>query len=172
MLIFLIGFMGSGKTTTGRKLARRLGFEFADLDILIEEHEGMEITEIFAHKGEEYFRNVETKVLDSLLGLSRLVVACGGGTPCFHDNMQKMKSSGTTVYLKVSAEVLAVRLSRSPSVRPLVAGKDGDELNSHIRKLLAGREGWYRQADLVFDADNFDIEHLLEKIKSRIKETD
>jgi shikimate kinase len=171
MLIFLIGFMGSGKTTAGRRLARKLGYEFADLDVLIEEHEGMEITEIFAHKGEEYFRNAETKVLDNLLDRSRLVVACGGGTPCFHDNMRKMKTYGITVYLKVSSGILASRLSRSPSVRPLVAGKDGDELNNHVRKLLAGREGWYRQADLVYEADNFNLESLIEKINSHLKET-
>ncbi len=164
MLIFLIGFMGSGKTTTGRLLAERLWYEFADLDVLIEEREGMEVTEIFARKGEDYFRKVEAEVLESVLEGRNMVIACGGGTACFHDNMQKMKSAGITIYLKVSPELLARRLSGGPSSRPLVAGMQGEELKNYIRKLLAGREGWYRQCDIIYDADRFDINDLLSLI--------
>ena len=160
--------MGSGKTTAGRLLAGSLGYDFADLDSLIEDREGMAVTEIFALKGEEYFRQVEASVLEELLVRKMLVVACGGGTACFHDNMQKMKSAGLTVYLSVSPSVLAARLSGEHSSRPLVAGKTGNELRSHVRKLLAGREGWYRQSDIIYPADHFDLNELLALITPRI----
>ena len=166
MLIFLIGFMGSGKTTAGRILAERLDYEFVDLDVLIEEREKMAITQIFAIRGEEYFRKVENQVLYTLLDRSLMVVACGGGTPCFYDNMQKMKSAGLTIYLRVSTDVLAARLSGKDASRPLVAGKKGAELRSHLKKLLSGREGWYRQSHIIFPADRFDIESLFEIISS------
>ncbi len=152
MLIFLIGFMGSGKSTTGRLLARDLSFGFADIDNLLEEREGMAVTEIFARKGEEYFRKAESEILDAILGFERTVVACGGGTPCFHDNMRKMKEAGVTVYLKVPPDILARRLSGGGRARPLIAGMKGARLNNHIRRLLAGREGWYRQSDIVFNS--------------------
>lgn len=171
MLIFLTGFMGSGKTTAGRLLAEGLNYDFIDLDELIEEHEGKAITEIFAEKGEDYFRKTEAEVLDSLLGRTNLVVALGGGTACFHDNMQKMKSSGITVYLKVSPGILARRLSHG-TARPLVAGKTGTELKNHIRRLLAGREGWYRQSHLIFDADKYSPRQLLDKITPLLKHSE
>lgn len=166
MLIFLIGFMGSGKSTAGRMLADKLEYDFADLDLLIEEREGMAITEIFALKGEDYFRRAETEVLESLFDLEKLVVACGGGTACFHDNMQKMKSAGITIYLKLSPALLAQRLGREHSSRPLVSGMQGKELKDHIRKLLSGREGWYRQSDIIYNADNFDIQELISLVTS------
>ena len=166
MLIFLIGFMGSGKTTAGRMLAASLRYSFADLDQLIEEREGMAITGIFARRGEDYFRRTEAEVLESLIGRSRLVVACGGGTACFHDNIKKMKSAGITLYLKVSPGLLAKRLADQHSTRPLVAGMHGDRLKNHIRKLLAGRESWYRQSHIIYDADNFDLQELLDLISN------
>ena len=126
----------------------------------------MPITEIFARKGEDYFRKAEAEVLDSLVGRERLVVACGGGTACFHENMQKMKSAGLTLYIKVSPALLARRLASQHSTRPLVAGMQGDRLKNHIRKLLSGREGWYRQSDIIFDADNFDLQEVLDLISS------
>jgi shikimate kinase len=164
--------MGSGKTTTGRMLARELNYDFADLDELIENSEGVAITEIFAHRGEEYFRLTESKLLGSLLDRQRLVVALGGGTACFHDNMKKMKSAGITVYLKLSPEILALRLSRAHASRPLIAGKKGDELVNHIRKLLAGREGWYRQADVIYNAENFNLSKLVGQITPLLKQSD
>jgi shikimate kinase len=167
VLIFLIGFMGSGKTTTGRRLAERLGFRFTDLDDLIEENENMAVTEIFALRGEDYFRKAESRALQELLKGNNLVVACGGGTPCFFDNMRKMKSAGITVYLEVSAGILAGRLSREHLSRPLVAGMQGNELKLHIGKLLAGREGWYRQCDIIYNADNPDVDELHDLITSR-----
>ena len=161
--------MGSGKTTAGRMLAEKLQYGFADLDELIEEHDKLPITEIFAGKGEKYFRNAETRVLGSLLDNQNTVVACGGGTPCFHDNMEKMKSAGITLYFKTSPSLLARRLSAAGTSRPLIAGMQGSDLRNHIRRLLAGREGWYRQADIIYDADNFQLEELLGIVANRIK---
>jgi shikimate kinase len=172
VLIFLIGFMGSGKSTAAKLIAESLGYESADLDILIEQKEGMPITEIFAGKGEEYFREMESEMLESILKRHKLVVACGGGTACFHGNMQKMKSAGITVHLKVSPGLLAVRLSAGHSKRPLVAGMQGGGLKDHIRKLLAGREGWYRQSDIIYDADNFNLQELTNLIKPLITSRD
>lgn len=161
--------MGSGKTTAGRMLAEKLRYGFADLDVLIEEHEKMPVTEIFAGKGEEYFRKTESSVLGSLLGSDNMVVACGGGTPCFHDNMRKMKSAGITVYFKTSPALLARRLSAGNTSRPLIAGMKGNELRNHIRMLLSGREGWYRQAEIIYDADNFQLNELLDIVTLRIQ---
>jgi shikimate kinase len=152
--------MGSGKSTAGRILAARLGYEFADLDTLIEEQENMPITEIFALRGEEYFRMAENRALVTLLDRTGMVVSCGGGTPCFYDNMQRMKTAGLTIYLKASTQVLARRLSRKSSSRPLIAGLKGDELSNHLQKLLAGREGWYRQSHIIFPADKLDMDAL------------
>ncbi len=166
MLIFLIGFMGSGKSTTGKLLAARLKYRFADLDDLIGQRENMPITQIFASRGEDYFRIAESAALKSMLAYDNMVVACGGGTPCFFDNMQQMKSSGLTIYLKVSSDILADRLSAGGSGRPLVAGMTGENLNNHLKKLLAGRESWYRQSDIIYPADKFDIEELLDLIAS------
>ncbi len=165
VIIFLIGFMGSGKTTAGRLLAERLHYDFADLDELVENKEETPITGIFALKGEDYFREAESRVLETLLDRNRLVVACGGGTPCFFNNMQKMKSAGLTVYLKVSPGLLARRLSGQHSDRPLVAGMQGEKLKNHIRMLLAGREGWYRQSNIIYHADDFDMDELVNRIK-------
>ncbi len=158
--------MGSGKTTTGKMLASSLNYDFADLDVLIEEHEGMAVTEIFARKGEDYFRKIESAVLDNILDRKGLVVASGGGTACFHNNMEKMKSAGVTVYLKTSPGLLASRLSQENFYRPLIAGMKGGELKNHIRKLLAGREGWYRQCDITYNADSFNLHDLLGLITS------
>lgn len=157
--------MGSGKTTAGKMLAERLHYGFADTDDLVEQRENMEITGIFAKKGEEYFRKVEAAVLESLLENDNMVISCGGGTPCFFDNMRKMKSAGITVYLKVSSRLIAQRLSEQHSTRPLVSGMKGDRLITHIRKLLTGREGWYRQSHIIYPADNFKTDELLGKIE-------
>ncbi len=170
MLIFLIGFMGSGKTTAGKMLAERLQYDFADTDDLIEQRENMEITRIFAQKGEEYFRRVEAEVLESLLKNDNMVISCGGGTPCFFDNMRKMNNAGITVYLKVSSKTIAQRVSEQHSNRPLIAGIKGDKLITHIRKLLSGREGWYRQSRIIYPADNFNLDELAGQIEEFTKE--
>jgi shikimate kinase len=151
MNIYLIGFMGSGKSSTGRKIAASLCWTFADTDKLVEEQEGASVPDIFAQKGEEYFRMAESRALKTVSGKSRTVVACGGGTPCSSDNIEIMRSTGVTVYLKLPVEALTSRLRKSRTVRPLLQGAGEEELTARVQELLARRTEWYEMADLILD---------------------
>ena len=148
--IFLIGFMGSGKSTMGKKVAGRLGYSFVDLDALIVERAGQTIPEIFAQHGEAAFRQQEQAALHAVLEVPKTVISCGGGTPCFFDNMQRINASGYSVYLRLTPRELAIRLAASKTKRPLIEGKSGAELEDFIASLLAKREGYYEQAKLHF----------------------
>ncbi len=152
-VLFLVGFMGCGKSTFGRKLGKALGYAFIDMDTYIEEREGKPISQIFAESGETYFRQLETEAIQSLSNQVHCVIATGGGAPCFNDNMDKMKAIGRTVYLELSPEKLSQRLSLDPTERPVLEGKSGDELFAHITQKLKERETIYLQADFVVDAD-------------------
>lgn len=145
--------MGSGKTYLGERLAGLLNRPFFDLDQMLEASEGETIPTIFAEKGEATFRDLERKYLHTLENQSPAVVATGGGTPCFFDNMDWMKAHGTTVYLETPIEVLYERLSRERAGRPLLAGLSDGELLDFMKKKLEEREGWYRQAEVVADKD-------------------
>ena len=123
--IFLIGMMGSGKSTTGEQLAKLLGWPFIDLDLRIEDQQRCSIAQIFSEKGEKGFRLLEREALQSVLALaSPAVIACGGGTPCFFDNMENMKNSGWVVYLQTPVEVLKKRLVSGDPERPLLSDRD------------------------------------------------
>ena len=122
--IFIIGYMACGKTTLGRALARRLGREFIDLDFYIEQRFRRSISQIFATDGEEAFRSAEHAMLAEVGEMQDVVIACGGGTPCFHGNMDFMLSRGTVIYLDTSVDRIVERLTRNRSRRPLMAGKD------------------------------------------------
>jgi shikimate kinase len=152
-LIFLTGMMGAGKTTMGRQVAEILHYPFVDLDVCIENQEGMQVKEIFSEQGETYFREVEAKVLRDLpRQYKQAVVATGGGAPCFHDNMAFMKDSGFSVYLDVPVAELVGRLQASDlQERPLLAGKNQDELTEHLENILLKRKIIYQQAHLIFD---------------------
>lgn len=163
MLIFLVGFMGSGKTTLGRPLAGRLGYEFVDLDQAIEAGEGMTVREIFATRGEECFRLLERAYLQDILARKRdAVVSTGGGTPCFHDNMETMNGGGVTVYLKLAPAMLASRLAKAKVSRPLLAGKSPEELLQYVSDTLAERETFYGQANVVVANPSRDVGRLAE----------
>lgn len=149
--IFLLGFMSSGKTKTARKLAKKLGLVHLDIDEEIIKQENKSISEIFEQEGEASFRKLETEVLRKL-PLENYVISCGGGTPCFFDNMQYMNLYGTTVYLQLSAEKLFSRLSKKKGSRPLIMNLEGDELLEFIRIKLAERKPFYEQAQIVWDA--------------------
>ncbi|MBP1531468.1 MAG: shikimate kinase [Bacteroidaceae bacterium] len=164
--IILIGYMGSGKTTVGRQLALSLGLQFYDLDWYIEMRYHKKVSEIFAEQGEAHFRDLESRMLHEVAEFEDVVVSCGGGTPCFGDNMQYMNQQAETVYLKATPEVLCAHLSMGRTVRPLILGKTGDELQAYIRQSLAEREPFYSQAKHTLDVnllDNF------EKISITIK---
>jgi shikimate kinase len=168
--IFLIGLPGSGKTTLGRRLGRRLGLEFLDLDKEIELAEGRTIPEIFADSGEDHFRSAESGQLRMLLESTRsYVLACGGGTPCFHDNMNAMKSSGLTIYLDAPLEVIHKRLSRTATGRPLLQGADAMALTEKIDELDRMRRGIYQQAELILTGVQ-EADHLAEAVRAVLKE--
>lgn len=157
--IILIGYMGAGKTTIGRQLAMVLGLQFYDLDWYIEMRYHKKVSEIFAEQGEEHFRDLERRMLHEVAEFEDVVVSCGGGTPCYADNMQYMNQQAETVYLKLTPEVLAMHLSMGRTVRPLIVGKSGDELLRYITDSLAEREKYYNQAKHIVDVslmDNFE----------------
>lgn len=163
--IFLIGFMGCGKSTVGRNLARALNWKFIDLDQFIQEQEGLSITEIFNQQGEEVFRLLEKNALEKAATLENVVIATGGGAPCHHNNLERMKESGLTIYLKLEPEGLLERLLPARKSRPLIANKSDDELLLFIREKLAEREPFYNQASVIADASVTGIEPYLQLIK-------
>jgi len=157
--IFLIGYMGCGKTTLGQAVARRTGVPFTDLDEYVEAKAGMSISEIFALRGEAAFRQMEREALEELAsppGTGAAIVACGGGTPCFGDNMELMNRLGTTVHLTASHARLLERLAVARAHRPLIASLSDDELGRFIAEKYAERLPWYSQAAVEFDADRLD----------------
>lgn len=153
MVLFLVGFMGCGKSTVGRKLAEAKGYDFVDLDAEVARLAGMSVQEIFATQGEEAFRQLERKAIEQLSLGDRMVVATGGGAPCYGDNMALLKAKGTTVYLKMSAEALTERLQHVRIPRPKVAGMDAEQLADYVTKLLAEREPVYMQSKVIVDCD-------------------
>ena len=168
--LFLIGYMGCGKSTLGRKLAHRLGVEFADTDALIEAREGASVSDIFQLAGEAYFRQAERAVLDELIDAGRpLVVSTGGGLPTWSDNMARMNGAGCTVYLRRTAEQIARRLSPyGRQKRPRLRGLSDDELIDFMTRDMAAREPFYSQARCVAEcADQSDSE-LIDWIIERI----
>ncbi len=148
---FLIGFMGSGKTTIGRHLAKDLKWQFLDLDAYIEKEEGRTIREIFAQEGEAAFRRIETEALAKVAQMESVVIAAGGGTPCNERNIEIMRHSGATVYIKVAPEELAKRLYSARENRPLIAQKTDDELLDYIKAKLSEREPFYSRAHMIVD---------------------
>lgn len=161
MKIYLIGFMGCGKSTLGKPLAREFGYRFIDLDGYIEEQEARSIPDIFATDGERAFRTLENYYLCQLEQLDDVVISTGGGTPCFNDNMSLMKRSGQTVYLKQEPRTLASRLINARVKRPLIEGKSYDELLSYIERSLAERDRYYIQASVIIANPDRDASRLL-----------
>jgi len=168
-IIYIIGFMGSGKTTAGKKLAALLGWSFIDLDKKIEEHTGKTIPEIFSQNGEDYFRTIETGLLKDLKSHTNSVISTGGGTPCYSDNMDHMLKTGLTLYLKMTPDQLKSRLSESKGERPLLKDLDQERLQSFIEEKLADREKWYSQSEITVEGINLDINKLRLLVKSRLR---
>jgi shikimate kinase len=159
--IFLIGFMASGKTSKGKKIARKMEIPFIDLDRVIEEQEKQTITDIFETKGESYFRKLEAKILRQFPKDLKAVIAVGGGAPCFYDNIQYMNYLGTSVFLKRSKQRILGRLRQNKDKRPLVAKLNDQELKDFIEQRLANRNSFYEQAEFIFDADEQKINKLI-----------
>lgn len=151
-LIFLVGFMGCGKTTMGRKLATALGYEFLDLDHALEAHAGMPIPEYFSIHGEDAFRKLESSILKETAYPENALVSTGGGLPCFFDNMDWMNAHGQSVYMKLTPKALASRLEHAKTPRPVLQGKKGDELVAFIESKLAEREPFYSKASVTAES--------------------
>ena len=169
--IFLIGYMGAGKTTLGKAFAREMSLNFIDLDWFIEERFHKTVQQLFLERGEDGFRELERKMLHEVAEFEDVVVSTGGGTPCFFDNMEFMNASGTTVYLKVSVEELAKRLELCKHTRPVLKGRSGEELRAFIAESLEKRNPFYTKASITFDAEKMltesdvhDISNALMKI--------
>ena len=159
-LYFLIGLMGSGKTYWAQRLAVMFQCDWIDLDQQIEKATDMTIREIFATEGEEFFRAKERDTLKQLSVVNKLVVACGGGTPCFHNNMQWMNENGTTIWLQPDVDELVARLKRGKYKRPLIANLDDAELKDFVLKKMDERKPFYSLAKHHIQGDNI----LLEKM--------
>lgn len=169
MIIFLIGFMGSGKSTIGVKLAKKLEFSFIDTDNLIESEEGIEVSEIFETKGEEYFRERETEIISKLSMKKNLVVSLGGGSPCYNNNINSINISGTSFFLDVSVSNLIKRLENGVDQRPLLSSLNKDEIVNYIKTKLKERIPFYKQAIHIVDS-NRDANSIVEDIYKKIKE--
>lgn len=170
MLIFLVGYMGCGKSTIGRALAARLGKPLLDMDALIEEHCGKRVGEIFETFGEDGFRRMERDTLAEVISsYDDAVVATGGGTPCFFDNMEAMNRAGRTIYFQMSAEKLAVRLEHGRAKRPLLRDKSEDELVEYIRENIRKREPFYSQARLVIGCDGVSDDYVVSHVVSYLE---
>ena len=165
--VYLIGFMGCGKTTVGKKLAASLKWKFVDLDKIIKEKTGVAIDKLFATKGEEYFREIEAVTLRELTFDSNCIVATGGGTPCFKENMDFMLNNGYTIYLKLTPPQLAARLETAASKRPLIQNIQKEELLDYIETKLAERSKWYEKSHLTVDGFNIDMPLINRLIQAR-----
>ena len=162
MTIFLVGYMGCGKSTLGKKLAINLNYDFIDLDNYIEEQEGRTIKEIFADDGEEYFRKLERVYLHRVIDTENVVISSGGGTPCFFDNMDQMNEYGLTVYINMHPKALIPRLKLSELYRPLIDNMEGEELLDYVYKTLREREGFYHKAHKVVAGYDLSVKKLQE----------
>ena len=164
--------MGCGKSSVGKQLAANLGYEFKDLDTQIEEEEAKTISEIFLEKGEIYFRKKENKTLKHLINTSKnLVIATGGGTPCYNDTMNFLTSNPgiISVYIKTPLDVLTDRLFTEKSKRPIIAHLENKEvLTDFIRKHLFERSFYYSEASMIIDAQDASIETIAEMIVARL----
>lgn len=171
--IILIGYMGAGKTTVGKALSKDLGIMFYDLDWYIETRMHKTVAQIFAERGEDGFRQIERNMLHEVAEFEDVIISCGGGTPCFFDNMEYLNQQGDTVYLQASPEVLAAHLKMGKGVRPLLVGKTDEELKQYIIDSLEKREQFYSQAKHIINIDvmdNFDkINNTVNCVKELIK---
>ena len=158
--------MGAGKTTVGKALAKETGLQFYDLDWYIEGRMRKTVPQLFAERGEDGFRQVERTMLHEAAEFEDVILSCGGGTPCFFDNMEYMNAQGDTVYLKASPEVLCAHLRMGKTRRPLLEGKTPEELLGFVTEQLERREQYYLAARHVLDVDLLDN---YEKIKVSVE---
>ncbi|QQS27392.1 MAG: shikimate kinase [Sphingobacteriales bacterium] len=169
--IFLVGFMGAGKTSVGRLLASMLGYQFVDTDTLVEQAEGRSVSEIFREHGEGYFREIEAVCLrNGVIPSGNIIIATGGGTPCFHLNMKWMKEQGTTIMLHTPPHVLTNRLFVLMAHRPLIAGfNKKKQLLTYVENQLVMRHYYYDQADYIVYCKKKEVFSVAQDLKVLIE---
>ena len=167
--IILVGYMCAGKTTVGKQLALETGKRFYDLDWYIETRFRKKVSQIFAEEGEEGFRKKERAMLHEVAEFEDIILSCGGGTPCFFDNMAYMNERAEVFYMKAPVETLLMHLKMSRGDRPLIKGKSEEELRVFVTEQLAAREPFYSQAKHVIDISVLDEEEKIEKVVESIK---
>ena len=145
--------MASGKSTVGKELASRLGWKFVDLDELVVHRSGLSISELFRRYGEGTFRQLESSALVSTIEMNQVVIATGGGAPCYNENIDVLSANGTSVFLKGAVDILVKRIHADTSVRPIVSAKNDEDLRAFIIEHLKGRMLYYEQADVTIDID-------------------
>ena len=168
--IILIGYMGAGKTTVGKALSKELGIIFYDLDWYIESRMRKSVSQIFAERGEEGFRKIEYNMLHEVAEFENVIISCGGGTPCFFDNMDYLNQQGQVVYLKADPEVLYKHLLMAKVERPLLKNKTPEELITFIREQLEKREPFYSKARYTLDVNLLDNYEKIKISVAKIKE--
>ncbi len=159
--------MGSGKSTLGKRLARKIDYQFLDMDDEVEKQADMTIADMFEKKGEDYFRQRENEFLQQLETKQNLVVASGGGAPCFYNNMEIMNTKGITVYLKMTPSGLAYRLKQARGERPLLASIDDGELEDYIDNKLKIRETFYLRSSCIIKGENVKPDHVIDLVFDR-----
>lgn len=169
MALFLVGYMGCGKSSIGRRIAKYLEWDFVDMDSVIEQEYGASVSEIFAREGEARFREMERTVLNKMCALERTVVATGGGVPCFGDNMEQMCGQGQAVYFKMSPSKLVKRLEHGRDKRPLIRGLDDDQLLEFITQNLQLREPHYSKASMIIDCDGVSDEYIARHVENFVR---
>jgi len=166
MRIYLTGYMASGKTRLGKQLSARLGYAFADLDDMFEAHSHISIADFFSKYSEAGFRKLEAEILKETFQMERTVIATGGGTPCYGDNMQLIRSNGFSIYIRHEPGLLAARLLQIKKSRPVLSHIPDMELPAFIQQHLKEREFFYQQSDLEFCPDTQPFTWLMERLRA------
>ena len=163
--IYLVGYMGAGKTTAARRIAQRLGWEVADTDALFEEKYRISVNDFFNKYDEALYRKLESQVLKSTESLENVVVSTGGGTACFFDNMEWMNQHGLTVFMRISPKAAVDRVVHSRHKRPLVEGKSEEELVEFVNRNYAERLPFYEQAAITVKSEDLDLDDLVKQLE-------
>ncbi len=167
--LFLVGYMGCGKSTLGRKLARKLNLDYFDTDSLIETREGASVADLFHYGGETRFREIERSVIEELIAANAKIISTGGGLPTWRDNMARMNEAGITIYLRRSAENISRRLSpHGRWKRPRLRGLSDEELVDFMTRDIMARESYYTQASLIIECDDLSDDDIVNRIEQSL----
>ena len=165
--IFLIGYMGSGKSSALKHLANKMSWQGIDLDKLFEEKYKISVQDFFHKYDEAAFRKLESQLLKDTINLNNVIIATGGGTPCFFDNMEWMNANGTTVFLKVAPMTAVHRLMQSKKKRPLIEGKSEQEVIEFVNRHYGDRMKFYEQAHITVKGESLDVEEIIEGLRTK-----